>query len=298
MKTLRYTFIGIALLLLVSCHNKSLEFDASGIFEATEVIVSAKGNGELKRFEVEEGQEVEAALPVGLIDTTQLYLKKMQLKAMMSGITHRKTDVSIQVAAIQQQIETQKKEQQRFANLVKMDAGNRKQLDDIEAQIHVLKKQLAAQFESINNSNNSLNDEYLSLQMQIAQLDDQIDNSQISSPIRGTVLAKYAEPGEFTAQGRPLFKVADISSMYLRAYVTASQLTTLKIGQSVSVYADSGESGKKEYAGRVTWISDKAEFTPKTIQTRDERANLVYAVKIAVANDGFIKKGMYGEVQF
>lgn len=286
------------LLVATSCHNKSLQYDASGQFEATEVIVSAKGAGELKWLDVEEGNLLESGSLHGLIDTTQLYLKKLQLKATMSGLNHRKTDVSIQIAAIQQQINTQKKELRRFESLLQANAANQKQVDDIESHIYLLEKQLAAQYETVNNSNHSLSDEYLSLQLQVAQIEDQIDNSLITSPIQGTVLAKYVEPGEFTTQGRPLFKIANVRSMFLRAYVTSGQLTHLKIGQTVTVYADRGDSGKQPYEGQVTWVSDKAEFTPKTIQTRDERANLVYAVKIAVENDGYIKKGMYGEVQF
>lgn len=298
MKFFNYIAFALIVISLSSCKKKSLEYDASGVFEVTEVVVSAKGNGELLQFNIEEGDQVDTNTTLGVIDTTQLYLKKLQLKASMSGISNRKTSVSTQIAALQEQIATQKRERTRFENLVKANAGNQKQLDDINSNIAVLEKQLAAQYESVNNSNNSLTDEHLSLQMQIDQLNDQIANSIIYSPIAGTILSKYAEQGEFTAQGKPLFKVANISQMYLRAYITAGQLTEIKIGQEITVYADMGEDDRKQYKGKVTWISDKAEFTPKTIQTRDERANLVYAIKVLVENDGYIKKGMYGEIEF
>lgn len=298
MKTFKYQVGILLILILSSCGNKGLEYDASGIFEVTEVIISSQGNGEIKQFIINEGDFLENNQQIGLIDTTQLFLKKIQLEANMGSIENRKTTPSTQIAALKQQIETQKKEQKRYESLVKANAGNQKQLDDINAQIKLLEKQLAAQYETINNTNNSLTDDGLSLLAQIAQLKDQINNSIIISPIKGTVLAKYAEQGELAVQGKALFKIADIGTMYLRAYITANQLTTAKIGQKVKVYSDLGETDRKEYEGKITWVSDKAEFTPKTIQTRDERANLVYAIKIEVKNDGYIKKGMYGEVKF
>lgn len=298
MKLYKYLLISCFCIFITSCHNKSLEYDAAGVFEVTEIVVSAKGNGELKEFNIDEGDLVEANTQLGVIDTTQLYLRKLQLKASMSGLGNRRSNVSTQIAATKEQIATLEKEKKRFENLVKANAANQKQLDDINAQLNVYHKQLAAQYETINNSNNSLADDRLSLEMQVDQIDDQIRNSVITSPIRGTILAKYAEPGEFATQGKPLFKVANIDQMYLRAYVTASQLTAAKLNQNVKIYADMGDSDRREYDGRISWISDKAEFTPKTIQTRDERANLVYAVKIVIENDGYVKKGMYGEVQF
>jgi len=295
MKSNNLLILGIALFLF-SCGSKDGQYDASGVFEATEVIVSAQVNGELMTFNVMEGQRVEAGAPLGYIDTTQLYLRKMQLLASINAVESRQYNVSRQIAAIRQQIETQKSEQQRFENLVQSNAANQKQLDDINAQIALLEKQLEAQTETLQNNNRGISGERQALLMQIAQLDDQIRRSIVASPIIGTVLTKYAERGELAAHGRPLFKVADIENMFLRAYITASQLTEIKIGQQVKVFADMGKSDRREYQGTVTWISDRAEFTPKTIQTRDERANLVYAVKVAVKNDGYIKKGMYGEI--
>ena len=296
MKTNIFFVIGIALI-LSACVSKNGQYDASGVFEATEVMVSAQANGELLTFNVMEGQRVEANAPLGYIDTTQLYLKKMQLLENVKAVESRQYNVSRQIATIRQQIATQKTEQKRYENLVQSNAANQKQLDDINAQIELLEKQLEAQTEILENNNRSVSGERSGLVMQIAQIDDQIKKSVVASPINGTVLSKYAEQGELVTQGRTLFKVADIENLKLRVYITADQLTTLKIEQPVKVYADRGKSERAEYVGTVIWISDKAEFTPKTIQTRDERANLVYAVKIAVKNDGYIKRGMYGEIK-
>ena len=284
--------------LLTACGNSNGDYDASGIFETTEVIVSAKSNGEIMRFDVEEGQEVSPQLPVGYIDTIQLHLKKEQLAATREATDSRILNENRQLATIRQQIDVQRREQKRFGELVKSNAATQKQLDDINYQIEVLEKQLAATTEQISSSNSSLSNQSTGIDAQLAQIEDQISNSIIMSPIEGTILTKYAEQGEYAAPGRALFKVANVGDMKLRAYITASQLTGIQIGQQVKVYADQGESERKEYPGTIIWISDKAEFTPKTIQTRDERANLVYAVKVAVRNDGLIKKGMYGEVKF
>jgi HlyD family secretion protein len=221
----------------------------------------------------------------------------MQLLASMTAVDSRSYNVSLQIASTKQQIAKQQTELARFQNLLRSNAATQKQVDDIAAQIDFLQKQLAAQTETLNNTNRSLSGESRALQIQVEQITDLIRKSIISSPITGTVLAKYAEAGEVTAQGKALFKVGDINNLFLRAYITADQLTQLKLGQTVKVFADFGKKERKEYPGTITWISDKAEFTPKTIQTRNERANLVYAVKIAVKNDGYIKIGMYGEVK-
>lgn len=285
------------LFLLSACGTKSNQYDASGVFEATEIIVSAQANGEIRQFDITEGSEIKADSAIGYIDTTQLFLRKKQLQASMQAVGSRQSNVSTQIAALQQQIITQKNERQRFENLLKANAATQKQVDDIAAQIAVLEKQLSAQTDLLNNSNSSISGETAGLAMQIAQINDQIQKSIIRSPMDGVVLAKYAEQGELAMQGKSLFKVADMAHINLRVYITADQLTALKIGQSVEVYADQGKSERKAYSGKVIWISDKAEFTPKTIQTRDERANLVYAVKVAVENDGGIKRGMYGEIK-
>ena len=285
-------------LVLGACTSQEEQYDASGIFETTEVIVSAKGTGELQSFQVEEGQAVRQGEVLGWIDTLQLSLKDRQLAASLLATESKRLDEKRQVAHLRQQIENLQREKERFTTLLNAKATTAKQVDDIDYQIKVLQNQLVATQEQINSSNSSLSRQSESIQAQRAQLEDQIRNAMISSPITGTVLTKYAEQGEFAVPGKALFKVADVSQMKLRAYITADQLTQLQIGQAVAVYADRGITDRKRYAGRVVWIADKAEFTPKTIQTRNERANLVYAVKIAVENDGFIKRGMYGEVRF
>ena len=288
--------LGLAVLLF-SCHNEDGEYDATGVFETTEVIVSAQGTGEIMRFDIDEGQTVDAEVELGYIDTVQLSLKKQELLANLEATDSRRYDVARQIASLREEIATQKREQQRYQNLVQAKAANQKQLDDINARLATLEKQLAAQTETLENGNRTVSGQVRMLEAQLAQVEDQIGKCRISSPINGTILSKYAEAGELASQGRALFKVGDIVNMYLRAYITADQLTELKIGQSVRVFADEGESRRREYAGTVSWISDKAEFTPKTIQTRDERANLVYAVKIQIQNDGFVKRGMYGEIK-
>ena len=285
-------------LVLGACTSQEEQYDASGIFETTEVIVSAKGTGELQSFQVEEGQAVRQGEVLGWIDTLQLSLKDRQLAASLLATESKRLDEKRQVAHLRQQIENLQREKERFTTLLNAKATTAKQVDDIDYQIKVLQNQLVATKEQINSSNSSLSRQSESIQAQRAQMEDQIRNAMISSPITGTVLTKYAEQGEFAVPGKALFKVADVSQMKLRAYITADQLTQLQIGQAVAVYADRGTTDRKRYAGRVVWIADKAEFTPKTIQTRNERANLVYAVKIAVENDGFIKRGMYGEVRF
>lgn len=297
MKTIIYLTLAAATALLSSCRNGNGDYDASGIFETTEITVSARGTGELTSLDVEEGMTVKTGQLLGYIDTTQLHLKKEELLASLQATDSRRYNISRQIASLKQEIATQKKEQARFRNLVEDKAANRKQLDDINARIAVLEKQLAAQTETLENSNRGVSGQVRMLEAQIAQVEDMIRKCAVTSPVDGTVLTKYAEQGEMAAQGRSLFKVGDLTDMYLRAYITADQLTELKIGQEVKVYADEGKTGRREYRGTVSWISDKAEFTPKTIQTRDERANLVYAVKIAVTNDGYIKRGMYGEMK-
>lgn len=298
MKKISSCFAAIGMMVsLVACKGGSGDYDASGVFETTEVTVSARGTGEIMRFDIEEGHQVEAGQAVGYIDTIQLHLKKEELLGSLMATDSRRYNVSRQIASLRQEIATQKRERLRYENLVREKAANQKQLDDINAGLAVLEKRLAAQVETLENSNRSVSGEVLMLEARIAQIEDQIAKCVITSPVRGTVLSKYAEQGELAAQGRSLFKVGDLSDMYLRVYITAPQLTTLKVGQQVKVYADEGEDGRREYMGTVSWISDKAEFTPKTIQTRDERANLVYAVKVAVKNDGYIKKGMYGEMK-
>lgn len=288
----------LLVLLAASCVEGNKAYDASGVFESTEVTVSAEGNGKILSLDIQEGDRLEAGQIVGCIDTVQLHLSEVQLEASRRAVGSGRLDISRQIAALESQIGKQRQELDRFTKLEKAGASNRKQVEDIQAQIETLERQLAAQKESLNSSNRNVSGQADALEAQIEQIRDRIRKCVITSPVAGTVLAKYSEAGEFAALGRALFKVADIDNIRLRAYITADQLTSLKLGQQVRVFADQGSSGRKEYAGTLIWISDKAEFTPKTIQTRDERANLVYAVKIAVENDGLIKLGMYGDIKF
>ncbi len=285
-----------AVCIFAACGNNNNNYDASGVFEATEIMVSAQGNGQLMKFDVEEGKQVQEGEQLGFIDTVQLYLRKEQLQESVKAVNTRRPDISTQIAATEQQIIIAKNEQKRFENLVKANAANQKQLDDIKAQVLVLEKQLAAQKSSLEKASKGTSEESSAMGIQIAQIEDQLEKCRILSPANGTVLAKYAEQGELASIGKPLFKVADLETVFLRAYFTSDQLSQMKLGQKVTAFADFGKK-KKEYAGTLVWISDKSEFTPKTIQTKDERANLVYAVKIAVKNDGYLKIGMYGEVK-
>jgi len=287
----------IVSIFLVSCSNSDGDVDASGTFETTEIIVSTESMGKIMQLNVEEGQQLNFNQRVGYIDTTQLYLKKLQLVASKKALQSRRPDIQKQIAALEQQIETAKTERKRVENLVKAEASTTKQLDDANAQIKVLEKQLEATKSSLENTSNSILGDNEALQIQIEQIEDQLQKCYITSPISGVVLTKYAEQGELATPGKALFKIGDVTNMILRAYVTSDQLTQIALGQKVKVYADYGED-RKEYEGLVSWISSKSEFTPKTIQTRDERANLVYAVKINIKNDGLLKIGMYGNVKF
>lgn len=298
MKSIRLIGALSFLSILSACGSGMPNYDATGTFEATEVLVSAEASGKLLRFDVEEGTVLKVGQNVGLIDTVQLYLKKLQLQASMKSVESQRPDLNKQIAAIKQQMATAEREKKRVENLLKAGAANQKQLDDWDAQIALLDRQLIAQKSSLQNSTNSLTEQGSSVGIQVAQIEDQLSKCYILSPINGTVLAKYAEAGELETVGKPLFKIADMQQIYLRAYITSEQLSKVKLGQMVTVYSDYGTDEHKEYPGVITWISDRAEFTPKTILTKDERANLVYATKIAVKNDDFLKIGMYGGVRF
>lgn len=270
-----------------------------GTFEATEIIVSAEQTGKLMYFDAEEGAKVAKGEQVGLIDTVQLQLRAMRLGVTKEVYANQRPDINKQLAVTKQQLEKAELEVKRYSALVRNNAANRKLLDDAESSVRVLRRQLDAQLSQLSNTTGSLNRQMDAAEIERWQVVDQLRKCRITSPIGGTVLEKYAEAGEYAVSGKPLFKIADVNNMTLRAYVAAPQLTSLKIGQQVKVYADLGDDGSHEYKGVVSWISDKAEFTPKTIQTRDERANLVYAVKVKVKNtDGMLKIGMYGEADF
>ena len=312
-------------LMMTACGNKEKEYDATGTFEATEVTISAKSTGELKLFNVAEGEQVENGNIVGRIDAFQLQLKKEQLEtsrgqlnankrqlaASRNATDSRQLDLEKQVSSIRQQIANAQRERQRFTDLVNDGAVPRKQLDDINYQIKVLEKQLDATLDQIRSNNASLAEQSegfvaqmdgidaqtASLEAQIRQIEDQIANTEILVPFTGLVLEKYVEQGEFVTTGKPLFKMADTQNMFLRAYVTSAQLQNIKVGQKVKVFADYGDGQKKSYDGTISWISSRSEFTPKTILTDDERADQVYAVKISFKNDGYVKIGMYGELK-
>lgn len=298
MRSIKFAEALFFLFTMTACGSGIPDYDATGTFETTEVLVSSEVSGKLLYLNVEEGTVLKAGQQVGVVDTVQLYLKKKQLEASAKSVEGQLPDILKQVAALKKEIATAEREKRRVENLLKAGAANQKQLDDAEAHLEVLQKQLIAQGSTLLNSRESLTWQSSSVGIQVAQVEDQLIKCHITSPIDGTVLAKYAEAGELAVAGKPLFKVADMYGMYIRAYVTSEQLAQVKLGQKVTVYADYGNEARKEYPGVVTWISDRSEFTPKTILTKDERANLVYAVKIAVKNDGYLKIGMYGGVRF
>ena len=286
-----------AALLLVACGDKDNTFDATGTFEATEVTVSAEQTGKLLRFDVQEGGKVMAGAEVGCIDTVPLYLKARQIGAVRMVYQAQKPNTATQIAALRQQVAKAQQEVDRYTQLVKDGAANRKILDDSRSQLLVLQRQLAAQSATLGTSTRSLTAQMGTVDVEKLQVVDQLRKCHIASPISGFVLEKYAEPGEFAVIGKPLFKVADTERLFLRAYITSRQLQQVRLGQRVTVFADYGNE-KRSYPGIIAWIASKSEFTPKTILTDDERADLVYAMKVAVKNDGKIKIGMYGEVNF
>lgn len=296
---MKKTIIAIAAftLLVSACDNKEKEFDATGIFEATEVTVSAEATGRLMTFDISEGKLVEAHQQVGLIDTVQLQLKAQQIGATRESFAEQRPDISAQIAATRQQLSKAELEQKRTAALFADGAATRKQTDDASNAVRVLQGQLKAQISALSNSTRSLNSQVSGAEIQRLQVLDQLKKCHITSPIAGTVLEKYAEQGEFATIGKPLFKVADTRNMFIRAYITSRQLAQVKLGQRVKVFSNYGSDTRRSYSGTVTWISPNAEFTPKSILTDDERADIVYAVKIAVINDGYLKMGMYGEVK-
>ena len=308
----QFTSLIVVAVTLAACNGNGNGHDASGTFEADEVIVSASANGKILSFNVEEGSALAKDSVVGTIDPTNLSLQKEQVEATIQSLGEQTVNVEPQVKLLEQQLAVQQSqldnllhEKTRLENLVKQDAATGKQLDDMNSQIDVLKKQMSVTQQQINVQKNNVsiqNRSILSqgkpLEKQAAQIEDLLMKTNIRNPIEGTVLAKYAEAGEITSIGKALYKIADLSYLNLRAYITGEQLPAVKLGQQVKVFIDDGKKNYKQYDGTITWISDKAEFTPKTIQTKEERANLVYAIKVKVKNDGYLKIGMYGEVGF
>ena len=323
---LKQLLLLLAITGLASCSSKSIKYDATGIFEADEIIVSAEANGKILQFNVEEGSTIIKDSVVGKIDPTSIELQKDQASSSVDALQQKTNNAAPQVAVLQSQLRLQnkqiavneeqlkvlKREQLRFQKLVAADAVPAKQLDDINGQVNILEDQITAaktqlqvlqsqinaQQQTVAIQNRSILSEKNPMEKKIAQIQEQLNKTTIINPVTGTVLTKYAEENEFTATGKALYKIADLSTMKLRAYISGNQLVQVKLNQQVKVLVDDGKGGYKELKGVISWISDKAEFTPKTIQTKDERANLVYAMKVNVQNDGYLKIGMYGEVAF
>lgn len=327
MKNSKYVWhFAFLIVVFTACAKKEKKFDAAGTFETTEIIVSAEATGKILNLTIKEGDQLAKGDMIGKIDPLSIELQKEQVQATMQALTQKSNDAMPQVNVLNEQILTQRsqiavqkqqlivlqKEQKRLENLVKAEAATPKQLDDLNGQIDILRKQIEASESSISivekqilaqkagasNINRGILSEKAPLEKRVKQLDEQINKANITNPINGTVLSKYAEAGEITTIGKPLYKIADMSELILRAYISGTQLGQVKINQPVKVMIDDGENKYREIQGVITWISDKAEFTPKTIQTKDERANLVYAIKIKVKNDGFLKIGMFAEVIF
>jgi HlyD family secretion protein len=312
MNKLIVTLISATTLLFVACNRNGQKFDASGTFEVDEVIVSVEQTGKILSFNVNEGQTIPKENVVGIIDAENLSLQKEQIQASIQALHDKTSDVLPQVKLLQEQLAVQQSqlsnlqhERTRIENLLKQDAATGKQLDDINSQIDVLQRQMDVTRQQINvqrtntnTQNRSVLSEKKPLEKRVEQLSEQIGKAQIINPVSGTVITKYAEAGEVTSAGKALYKIANLDTLTLRAYITGTQLPQIKLNQTVKVMIDSGAKAYREYPGIITWVSDKAEFTPKTIQTKEERANLVYAIKVRVKNDGYLKIGMYGEVMF
>jgi len=283
--------------LLLACNNNGNEYDASGTFEAVETIISAEASGKILQFNINEGDELKQGAQVGYIDSTQLYLQRLQLLQNKKAILSGSPDVNPQIQVLERELETTQADKKRIENLVKGEVASQKQLDDINSKITVIQSKITALRSEFGTRTSSIHEQSNTVQVQLAQINDQLRKCTITNQVNGTVLTKYAEVNEMTAVGRPLYKIADLSTLTLRAYITGDQFSALKLNQKVKVLVDKSENEYKEYEGVVEWISNKAEFTPKTIQTKDERANLVYAIKIRVKNDGLLKIGMYAEVK-
>lgn len=293
MKKIALTILTAAV--LASC-TESNDFDATGTFEATEVTISAEANGKIVSLTTQEGMAVEKGETLGIIDSTQLFLQKKQLEAQQSAILSTRPDIKKQVASLKEQIRKQETELERVESLLKDKAATEKQYDDAKAALDITRSQLEATLSTLSSQNSSIEGNASALSLQIDQIADRIEKCYIKSPIKGVVLVKYANEGEMAVQGKPLAKVADLDNIYLRAYFTSDQLAYIKLGDTVKVTADFGGDSQREYNGKISWIASESEFTPKSIQTRNSRANLVYAVKIAVKNDGYLKLGLYGQV--
>ncbi len=294
MKTIIYVAAG--LLLFSACNNKP-DYDATGIFEATTVTVSAETAGKILSIGISEGDSIRAGENIAVIDTTLLMLQQRQIGSQRQSAESISPDIAAQATALRTQIAHQQHECDRQRRLLVDGATTQKQFDDTKAQLEMLNGQLTALLLTLGKNRTSISENAVAIQYQSEQIAEQIAKSKINSPLAGTVLVKYAEPGEYAVPGKALCKIADLENIYLRSYFTANQLADIKIGQNVTVIADFGGDEQYEYPGKITWIAEESEFTPKSIQTKDSRSNLVYAVKVAVKNDGRLKLGQYGEVR-
>ena len=296
----KFIIFAVIVTFTVSCNRNRSKHDASGIFEATEIIISAEASGKLEVLNVKERDRLVEGQLIGYIDSTHLYLKKMQLLAAQKAVVVRRhPDVARQISDTREQISKAKLEKARVENLFMDNAATQKQVDDAEAQLRVLESALDAQTNSLSTLVDSLDEESATFRIQIEQVNDLLAKYRIINPVEGTVLSKYTQEEEIIATGTPLYKIADTRIMFLRVYVVSGQMEKLSAGQNATVFVTLSDGSRKTYPGKLIRISDKAEFTPKTIQTQDERQNLVYAVKIEVANtDELIKIGMYGDVDF
>ncbi|HEX6227392.1 MAG TPA: HlyD family efflux transporter periplasmic adaptor subunit [Chryseolinea sp.] len=296
MKNRNLIFPLVLLLGLNSCDDSGMSHDAAGSFEAVETIISAEVSGKILQLAIEEGQELDAGQVIGHIDSTQVYARKLQLLQSKKAILSGRPQASVQTEALKKELANAVLDRDRTENLVKGGVAMQKQLDDANAKVTTLRARISAQESSLLTTTSSLNEQAGTVDAQLTEIIDQLKKCVITNPLQGTVLSKYAEQYEMTAAGKPLYKIADLSSIMLRAYITGDQLSQIKLDQKVEVFTDDGKGGFKETEGIVTWINEKAEFTPKTIQTKNERANLVYAIKVKVRNDGTYKIGMYGEI--
>jgi len=291
-------FVSLALTtVLFSCKSSTMDSDAAGSFESVETIISTEASGILMQFNVEEGQSLKVGQWVGYVDSIQLYLKKKQLEAQITSTLGQKPDIPVQIASLQTQLQEAEKNQTRTLNLFKAGASTQQQLDDINSNVETIKKQIEAQRSSLGITSNTLNRETAPLQRQIDQLNDQLVKCRVVNPVNGTVLSKYAQAHEVANPGKALYKIAATDTLILRAYITGTQISQVRLGQKVTVQIDDGEKKFRNYPGVIYWVSDKSEFTPKTIPTKEERADLVYAIKVRVPNDGYIKIGMYGQMK-
>lgn len=284
------------LLTTVACHEREREFDVCGQVDATEVVVSAENSGKIMWLNVDEGDRLEKGELVGFLDTVPTFLQKRELEERKEGAKTKVVDIERQLRAQYANLENLKTDYERYRTLLSKDAGTQKQVDDLAAQIKIAESDIAAQRQTYEKNNGNIRKEMDVYDVQVAQKADLLKKCYVTSPINGTVLTKYAEEGETVTSGKSLFKIANLDDVFVRAYFSTKQLSDIKLGDKVKVVAEDGTDNPRTYEGVIRWISDEAEFTPKNIQTKDEQADLVYATKVAVKNDGFLRIGMYAYV--